>query len=82
MKKFGSYKTLKKHDNENTFEVELIEDIDISNILNISNISEYYDLDEEVADKHDYPKKKIEEIEKILDTRISKNTNEITTKNI
>ena len=39
MKKFGSYKTLKKHDNENTFEVELIEDIDISNILNISNIS-------------------------------------------
>ena len=58
----------------NDFEVELIEDIDISNILNILNISKYYDLDEEVVDKHDYLENKIEEIENIVDTRISKNT--------
>ena len=59
MKKFGPCKILKKFDSGNAYEVELPNDMDISPILNIADF---------VHD--DYPKKKIEEIEQILDQRV------------
>lgn len=72
--KFDPCRILKKHDSGNAFEVELIEDMDISPIFNILDIFEYHELDEEIEDKPIYPKKKIEGIVKILDTRTSKST--------
>ena len=40
MKKFGPCKILKKFDSGNTYEVELLDDMDISPIFNITNLYE------------------------------------------
>lgn len=43
MKKFGSCKILKKHDSGNAHEVELLDEIHISHVFNISDIIEYHE---------------------------------------
>ena len=58
MKKFGPYKTLKKHDNGNIFEVELHEDIDILYIFNFAYIYCYLNPMKRHHNKYDFPKKK------------------------
>ena len=47
MKKFGPCKILKKFDNGNSYEVELLDDVDISPIFNISYFYEYREMDDE-----------------------------------
>ncbi|XP_057830537.2 uncharacterized protein LOC131041440 [Cryptomeria japonica] len=42
-KKFGPYKILKKHESGNTYEVHLLEGINISPVFNISNLIEYHE---------------------------------------
>ena len=74
MKKFGPCKILRKFDSENAFEVELPEHMDSSPIFNIADIFQYSEADEELKDNLDYPKKKTNNIEKILDSRIRKST--------
>ena len=63
MKKFGPCKILKKFDNGNAYEVELLDDMDISPIFNIVDLNNYHELDDEVDVPDDYPKKHIEEVE-------------------
>ena len=49
MKKFGPCKIVKRHDSENTYEVELPAELNISLVFNISDLTEYYeggDVDE------------------------------------
>ena len=74
MKKFGPCKILKKFDNGNAYDVELPNDMDISTIFNISDLYKYHESEDEVFVSHDYPKKKIEEVEHILDQRVGKST--------
>ena len=74
MKKFGPCKILKKFDSGNAYEVELLDDMDISPIFNNSNLYQYHESDDEVIVSSDYPKKQIEEVEQILDQRIDKST--------
>ena len=74
MKKFRCCKILKKFDSGNTYEVELPDDIDISIIFNVVDLYKYHELDDEVVVSNDYPKKLIEEVEKVLDQRVSKST--------
>ena len=70
MKKFGSCKILKKFDSGNAYEVELLDDIDVSPIFNIADLYKYHESKNEVVVPDDYPKKQIEEIEQILDQRV------------
>ena len=74
MKKFGPCKILKKFDSGNAYEVELLDDMDISPIFNVSDLYKYHELDDEVAVPDDYPKKQIEEVKQILNQRIGKST--------
>ena len=67
MKKFGPCKILKKFDSGNAYEVELYDDMDISSIFNIADFYKYHESEDEVVVPDDYPKKKIKEVEKILD---------------
>ena len=48
--------------------------MDISPIFNIVDLYKYHELDDEVVVPDDYPKKQIEEVEKVLDQRVSKIT--------
>ena len=57
MKKFGPCKILKFFDSGNSYEVELLDDMGISPIFNISDLYKYHELDEEVVVSDDYPKK-------------------------
>lgn len=68
MNKFGSCKILIKFESGNAFEVELLEDMDISLIFNIANIFEYFELDEKLKGNLDYPKKKMDSSESILNS--------------
>ena len=43
MKKFGPCKILKKFDSGNAYEVELLDDMDISPIFNIANLYKYHE---------------------------------------
>ena len=74
MKKFGACKILKKFDSGISYEVELLDDMDISPIFNVANLYKYHVLDNEVDATNDYPKKQIEEVEPILDQRFGKCT--------
>ena len=74
MKKFGPCKILKKFDSGNAYEVELPDDMDISHIFNIADLYKYHESEDEVVVSDDYPKKKTEEVEHILDQRVGKST--------
>ena len=74
MKKFGPCKILKKFDSGNAYEVELPDDMDISPIFNIVDFYKYHESEDEVVVSDDYPKKKIEEVEQVLDQRVGKST--------
>ena len=43
MKKFGLCKIVKRHDYGNAYEVELLAELNISPIFNISDLTEYYE---------------------------------------
>ena len=62
MKKFGACKISKKFDSGNAYEVELLDDMDISPIFNDAYLYKYHELDDEVFVPNDYPKKQIEEV--------------------
>ena len=72
MKKFGPCKILKKFDSGNAYEFDLLDDMDISPIFNIVDLYKYHESKDEVDVHDDYPKKKIEEVEHILDQRVGK----------
>ena len=74
MKKFGPYKILKKFYSGNAYEFELPDDMDIYPIFNISDLYKYHELEDEFVVPDDYPKKKIKEVEQILDQRVGKST--------
>ena len=57
MKKFGPCKILKKFDSGNAYEVELLDDMDISPIWNVVDLYKYHEWDDEVVVLEDYPKK-------------------------
>ena len=74
MKKFGPCKILRKFDIGNAYEVGLSNDMDISPIFNVADLYEYHESDDVIVVSEDYPKKQIEEVEKVLDQRVGKNT--------
>ena len=77
MKNFGPCKILKKHDSGNAYEVELPDEIQISPIFNIADLTEYHDdgADEEsMLEPCPIPASKKEEIEDILDHRVGRST--------
>ena len=74
MKKFGPCKILKKFDSGNAYEVELLDEMDISPIFNVANFYKYHKSNDEFFISNDYPKKQIEEVEQILSQRIFKST--------
>ena len=43
MKKFGPCKIMKRHDSGNTYEVELLVELNISPVFNILDLTEYYE---------------------------------------
>ena len=43
MKKFGLCKIVKRHDSGNAYEVELLDELNISSKFNISNLIELYE---------------------------------------
>ena len=74
MKKFGPCMILKKFDSGNAYEVELLDDMDISPRFNIVDLYKYHESKDEVFVSKDYPNNKIEEVEQILDQRDGKST--------
>ena len=67
MRNFGPCKILKKFDSGNAYKVELLDDMGISPIFNIASLYKYHESEDEVVVSDDYPKKYIEEVEKLLD---------------
>ena len=59
MKKFGPSKILRKFESGNAYEVELLDDMDISPIFNVVDLYKYHELDDEFVVSNDYPKKNI-----------------------
>ena len=74
MKRFGPCKILKKFDIGIAYKVELPDDMDISPMLNIVDLYKYHESEDAVIVLDDYPKKKIEEVEHILDQGVGKST--------
>ena len=74
MNKFSPCRILRNFDGGNSYEFELPNDVDISPIFNIADLYKYHELDDEIVVLEDYTKKKIEEVEYILDQRIAKST--------
>ena len=72
--KFGPCKIFKNFDSGNDYEVELPDDMDIYLIFTIADLYKYHESKDEVVVSNDYPKKKIEEVEQILDQRVGKST--------
>ena len=71
LNKFGACNILRNFDSGNAYEVDLLDDMDISPIFNVADLYEQHELDNEFVASSDYPKKKIEQI---LDQRVSKRT--------
>ena len=69
---FGPCKILKKFDCGNAYENELPNDMNISSIFNVAHLYKYHESEDEVYVLDDYPKKKIEEVEQILEQRVGK----------
>ena len=74
MNKLRPCKILRKFDNGNAYEVELLDDMDISPIFNVVDLYDYHKLDDEFFISNNYSKKQIEEVEQILDQRFGKST--------
>ena len=79
MKKLGPCKIVKRHDFGNVYEVELLVELNISPVFNISNLIEYYeggDGDEVVEVQWSIPATSlaIKDIEEILDIHVGKCT--------
>ena len=66
MKKFFLCRILRNFDSVNAYEVELPDDMDVSPIFNYIDFYEYHESYDEVVVLDGYPKKHIEEVEKIL----------------
>ena len=76
MKKFDPCKIMKKHDSGNAYEVELPDGIHISPIFNIVDLIDYHDDGENeglMLEPCPIPTSK-EEIEEIMDSRVSRST--------
>ena len=72
MNNFYPCKILRRFDNGNPYEVELPDDMDISSIFNFVDLYKYHESKDEVDVSDYYPKKKIEEVEQILEQRVGK----------
>ena len=68
---------LKKHDSGNAYEVEVLDEIHISPIFNILDLTEYHDdgaYDGLMLESCPIPTSKKEQIEEILDSCVGKST--------
>ena len=79
MKKFGPCKIVKMHNSRNAYEVELLGELNILPVFNISYLTEYYvgDNGDEVAEVQWsilVASSATKEIEEILDSRVGKST--------
>ena len=65
MRNFGPCKILRKFDSGNAYEVDFLDDMDISLIFNVADLHKYYEfeVDDEVAMVDEYPKKQTKEVE-------------------
>ena len=76
MKKFGLCKIVKRHDSGNSYEVDLLVELNISLVFNILDLKEYYeggDGDEVVEVQWSIPITSLATTEiNILDSRIGK----------
>ena len=76
MKKFGPCKILKKHDLGNAYEVEFLDEIHISPIFNIVDLTKYHDdvvVEGLMLEPCPIPTSK-EEIGDILNSRVGRST--------
>ena len=79
IKKFGLCKIVKRHDSRNAYEMELLVELNISPIFNISDLTEYYeggDGDEVVEAQWSIlvARSATKEIEEILESHVGKST--------
>ena len=77
MKKFGLSKIMKKHDLRNAYEVEFLDEIHISPIFNIADLTKYHDdgaNKDLMLEPCPIPTSKKEEIKEILDSYMVKST--------
>ena len=70
MRNFAACKILRKFDSGNAYEVELPNDMDIYTIFNVANLYKYHESNDEFIVLDDYPKRRIEEVEQVLDQRV------------
>ena len=80
MKKFGPYKSLKKCDSRNAYEVDLPDGICISPIFNIADLTKYHDdgVEEELMlEPCPIPTSEKEEIEEIIDSHVGQSTRNV-----